>query len=106
MGYINASAHHSFFTRRFCGTKGVSNALVTTFLSKLIAAADAEGIPTQYEPDNESRLATILARLNFDAPRPKSVSRKRPAASLTIPPSQPTGQRYEPGSASGVRLSD
>lgn len=109
-GCINAKVHHDFFTKRFCRTPGIVNALVNTFVSKLILACDAEGIPSHYEPDNESRLATVLARLNFDSkpvvkPTPGS-RRKRTAASSPVAPAQPNGEGHELGSASSVRLPD
>lgn len=109
-GCINAKVHFNFFTKRFCRTPGIVNALVNTFISKLILACDTEGIPSHYEPDNESRLATVLARLNFDSKSVvKSTSgsrRKRPAASSPVPSAQPLCDGYEPGSASGIRLPD
>lgn len=108
-GCINAKVHHDFFTKRFCRTPGIVNALVNTFVSKLILACDTEGIPSHYEPDNESRLATVLARLNFDtrpSTKPSGSRRKRTSASSPVPSAQPSSEGHELGSASSVRLPD
>lgn len=66
--FIDPSLEEFFRRTLTAGTKGVMSALGATFYTKLHAAWLAEGWPTQYELENESRLIELLTRLNFDKP--------------------------------------
>jgi hypothetical protein len=100
-GYVSKDAHDQFFRRMFPGSKGLANALVTTFFHKLHAACLADGIPQQFELDNEQRLLIIIERLNFgpEPKRAKSPAPRRTNPPTPIPPTQSAGSKHDQATA-------
>lgn len=46
--------------------RGVQYNVITSLLAPLIQKCHELGIPTEYDPDNDERVARVLANLNFD----------------------------------------
>lgn len=64
---IDRKIFNYFFRHVLAGDRGNRQALISTFFQKFYAACVAAGIAQTYDPDNESKLITVLGRLNFDS---------------------------------------
>lgn len=100
-GFIDPTVHDELFRKMFPGCRGLANALVTIFIDSVYKECLAEGIPLQFEPENEQRLSDIISRLNF---RPSRPGRSDPSPTTT--PRQPDGQGHDAGPASRPHIAD
>lgn len=65
-----------FFKGVFPGTKGPRQAMICTFFLKFYEACQKENIVPIWDVDNESKVAAVLQRLNFNPPVEMPVASK------------------------------
>jgi hypothetical protein len=68
MADLDAQVWDYFFKGVFPGTKGPRQALICTFFQRFYEACQKENIVPIWDVDNESKVAGVLARLNFNSP--------------------------------------
>lgn len=62
---IPLRAYINFFKGTLLACRGAQYNIITSLLQPLIQTCHEAQIPTTYDPDNEQRVAEILARVNF-----------------------------------------
>ena len=65
---LDPEIHTYFFRKVFADDRGIKQALVNIFFAKLHAACLAADIPAEWDPSNETTIADILNKLNFNEP--------------------------------------
>lgn len=100
--YIPTTIYDYIFRGVLAGERGAQDSIIGTFFHALYNEIARECIPTHYDPENESRVATILGRLNFrpvpTTPDPEQLQGHALDSALGSP-----AARLKSGGTTGVR---
>lgn len=95
--WIEKPIFNDLFHGWLAGCHGARSVLIRTFFKKLYNAIKSEypDLPAHYDPDNESRIAKLVARLNFE-----DIAVLRHANNQ---PDRDAGTRADGGGVAGIR---